>query len=126
MLLDRAQRDALYQFVLTDLAGAGDVALALRAGEMCEAQRLRARFEEDLRLLDLLGWGGEGPERCELPLSAEASTALGRLRERARGLLEELAKQLLDDGLVDAVRVVETCATALEEESAAASARRGA
>jgi hypothetical protein len=70
MILDRAQRDALRQFLVTDLAGVSDVAIVLHDGNIAEALRLRSQFEEDMRLLDLLGWQATGDrDAYELALS---------------------------------------------------------
>jgi hypothetical protein len=116
MVLDRAQRNALYQFIVTDLVGVGDVALALQAGAVAEAQRLRVRFEEDLRLLDLLGWRAEeGRARYELIFSAEALWVCERLRATATELIEESAGELAGDTLQDALRVVAACSMVLGE-----------
>jgi uncharacterized protein YbjQ (UPF0145 family) len=116
MVLDRAQRDALYQFVLTDLVGVGDVALAIQAGRVIEAQRLRLCFEQDLRLLDLLGWQRvEDRDSYELTLSDEAAGALLRLRATARELIADSVVELAGDVLGEAVKVVEACSTALRD-----------
>jgi hypothetical protein len=114
MVLNRAQRDALYQFVLTDLVGVGDVALAIQAGQMAKAQRLRLCFEQDLRLLDLLGWQPtEGRDSYELTLSDEAAGTLLRLRASARELIADAVMELAGEELGEAVKVVEACSTAL-------------
>ncbi len=116
MVVDRGQRDALYQFVVTDLVGVGDVALALEAGRVTEAQRLRVRFEEDLRLLDLLGWSTvEDRQRYELTRSDETVRVLERLRATATELVEEAAAERADDVLGEALQVVEACSTALRQ-----------
>jgi hypothetical protein len=116
MVLDRAQRDALYQFVVTDLVGVGDVALTLRAGEVAEAQSLRMRFEEDFGLLDLLGWrAAEERDSWELTLSHESARALGRLRTTATTLIAEAMVACAEDVLDEAARVVRTCGAALAE-----------
>jgi hypothetical protein len=114
MVLDRAQRDALRQFLVTDLAGVGDVAIVLQEGEVAEALRLRNQFEEDLRLLDLLGWQTAGDrDRYELGTSEEAVRVLGRLHIRATGLIARTVAEFDGEDLNEALRVAETCATAL-------------
>jgi hypothetical protein len=116
MLLNRGQRDALYQFVVTDLVGVGDVALLLQAGRVAQAQRLRVRFEEDSRLLDLLGWRAT-EDRCryELARSEESVRVLGRLRAAARELIEEAEAERAGGMSDDAAQVLEVSAVVLEE-----------
>jgi len=46
----------LYEAAITDLSGIGDLVIELDAGRVLEAQLLRQRFEDELRLLDDLGW----------------------------------------------------------------------
>jgi hypothetical protein len=116
MLLNRGQRDALYQLVVTDLVGVGDVALLLQAGRVAQAQRLRVRFEEDSRLLDLLGWrAAEDRCRYELARSEESVRVLGRLCAAARELIEEAEAERAGGMSDDAARVLEVCAVVLEE-----------
>ncbi|HWX43928.1 MAG TPA: hypothetical protein VNY52_01235 [Solirubrobacteraceae bacterium] len=114
MVLDRVQRDALRQFVVADLAGVGDVAIVLEQGEVAEALRLRNQFEEDLRLLDLLGWQAVGDrDSYELAPSDEAVRVLGRLHARAAGLIARTVSEFPGADLNEAVRVAETCALML-------------
>ncbi len=116
MVLDRTQRDALHQFVVTDLAGVGDVAIVLQNGEVAEALRLRHRFEEDLRLLDLLGWQVTGDrDSYELMPSEEAVRVLGRLHVRATGRIAQTVAEFFGEQLNQALRVAEACAMALRE-----------
>jgi hypothetical protein len=56
LVLGRAGRDALYQALLTDLSGVGDIGVCLSDDQPTDARRLRARYEQDMRLLDDLGW----------------------------------------------------------------------
>jgi hypothetical protein len=51
-----AARHALYNAVLTDLTGCGDIYINLTNGKIPDALRLRRRFAADMRLLDDLGW----------------------------------------------------------------------
>ncbi|HEV3323081.1 MAG TPA: hypothetical protein VG147_12945 [Solirubrobacteraceae bacterium] len=116
MVLDRTQRDALHQFVVTDLAGVGDVAIILQKGDVAEALRLRHRFEEDLRLLDLLGWRATGDRDCyELMPSEEAVRVLGRLYVRATGRIAQTVAEFSGEYLNQALQVAEACAMALRE-----------
>jgi hypothetical protein len=56
ILLADSQRDEVYQYLLVDVGGVGDVTTLIRGGELTLARRLRSRFEEDMRLLDQIGW----------------------------------------------------------------------
>jgi hypothetical protein len=60
VMLDGSQRDAVYQFVLFDLSGIGDMMTLVRGGNLDRAQGLRQRFEQDMRLLDQIGWEPKG------------------------------------------------------------------
>jgi hypothetical protein len=116
MVLDRTQRDALHQFVVTDLAGVGDVAIVLQNGEVTEALQLRHRFEEDVRLLDLLGWQVAGDrDSYELMPSEEAIRVLGRLYVSATGRIAQTVAEFSGEYLNQALRVAEACAMALRE-----------
>lgn len=57
--INRKQRDALYQETVLDLSGTGDIRLGLDTADYEGAQRLRRRYEEDMRLLDDIGWEAE-------------------------------------------------------------------
>jgi hypothetical protein len=60
-------RDALYEHILGDLSGIGDVWLAIGAQNFSAAERLGRRYSDDLRLiLDDLGWGGGTGQSVEL------------------------------------------------------------
>lgn len=119
MIITRTQRDALYQYVVTDLAKVGDVAPALQAGDAAEAKRLRLCYEEDLALLDLLGCQ-TGDERAgyELRLSDDAARALERLHAIARELIADSMIEVTGDVLGEAVQVVKACSTILRETRA--------
>jgi hypothetical protein len=81
------QRDAIYEEVLIDLSGIGDLVLLLDRGEHEAARDHGQRFIEDLRLLDDLGWmPGPGDRRDEFVLTmppAELARALRRLNDNA-------------------------------------------
>jgi hypothetical protein len=114
MVLNRLQRDALYQFVLADLVGIGDVAIVLQKGEVAEAQRLRGHGEEDFRLLDLLGWrAAEARDRYELARSGETLRVFGRLHAAATGAIARTVAEFASDELEEAISVAETCALML-------------
>ncbi len=83
--ITRAQRDALYEEVLGELTGVGDIYLCLDKGDAEQARRLWERFEAQLRLLDEIGWGEVEPqERFDVDMPPELlARAMGRLQERA-------------------------------------------
>jgi len=83
--ITRAQRDALYEEVLGELTGVGDIYICLDHGDAEQARRLWERFEGQLRLLDDIGWGAvEAQERFSLDMPHELLVrTLGRLQERA-------------------------------------------
>lgn len=60
ILLADSQRDEVYQYLLVDVGGIADMTTLIRGGELVLARRLRARFEEDMRLLDQIGWEPKG------------------------------------------------------------------
>ena len=57
--INREQRDAIYFEVALDLDGIGDLAIAMSKADYATARRYRQRFEDDMRLLDDLGWERE-------------------------------------------------------------------
>jgi hypothetical protein len=125
MILDRAQRDALRQFLVADLAGVSDVAIVLHDGNVAEALRLRSQFEEDMRLLDLLGWQATGDrDAYELALSEETTRALGRLHGHAIESIVRTVAEFDGEDLNEALRVAGACATALRGSSPARRAGR--
>lgn len=67
--LNRKQRDAIYGELLLDLTGTGDIRVNVDAGEYEAARQLRRRYEEDMRLLDDLGWEPEPNDRDEFEVS---------------------------------------------------------
>ncbi|MEX1142887.1 MAG: hypothetical protein WD993_06410 [Thermoleophilaceae bacterium] len=54
--LNRRQRDAIYGELVSDLSGTGDIRINLDNEDYEAARRHRRRYEEDMRLLDDLGW----------------------------------------------------------------------
>jgi hypothetical protein len=60
IVLDRAQRDAVYGFLVSDLAEVGGLAAALEASEVKRAEWLRRNFEQAARLLDQIGCAPRG------------------------------------------------------------------
>lgn len=69
--INRTDRDALYDGLMTDFSAIGDIFKNLHNDEPIAAKRLRRRFEVELRLLDDLGWALEpDAERFELTMPA--------------------------------------------------------
>jgi hypothetical protein len=68
--ISAVQRNAIYDDVLHDLTGIGDIFICLQEGDVESAQRMRRAYEADLCLLDDLGWAVQDPrERFELTLA---------------------------------------------------------
>ncbi len=80
-----AQRDALYDDVLTHLSGVGDLWLTIEREDYETADRLGREFADDLTLiLDDLGWGAESSENIELTTHPDVlRRVLAQLRARA-------------------------------------------
>lgn len=95
LAINKNQRKLLYDAALADLSGIGDVAIEIDSGRIVEAQVLRQRYEDELRLLDDLGWSPEDKrESFELTIPIERLTRLlGFFYER---FLELLIGQALD------------------------------
>jgi hypothetical protein len=55
-----SQRDEVYQYLLVDVGTIADMTTLIRGSELHLARRLRVRFEEDMRLLDQIGWEPKG------------------------------------------------------------------
>jgi hypothetical protein len=89
--ITRAQRDALYEEVLTDLTGVGDIYHVLNGGHPDGARRMWRRFDAEFRLLDEIGWErDDGRERFVIDLPADVLVmVLGDLQQRAEETLGE-------------------------------------
>jgi hypothetical protein len=113
VVLDRVQRDVLYRFVVGDLPDVSDIARELNYGHATEARRLRRRLDEDMRLLDLLGWGERGgPESYEIALPAEEAKAIfSRLRARIMSDIHEAMSTLLGNPVSEALAAAGICAS---------------
>jgi hypothetical protein len=83
--ITRAQRDAIYEAVITRLTAIGDVWLSIERREFADAKTMGREFAEDLRLLEDLGWAetidGETASLTQPP--AELTRALARLHKDA-------------------------------------------
>jgi chromosome condensin MukBEF ATPase and DNA-binding subunit MukB len=88
--INREQRDAIYQEILTDLNGVGDIWIALHSEDYETARRFRRRFEDDMRLLDDLGWE-ETQERDQFELTMPGAD-LGRVIGHFNQLLGEAVR----------------------------------
>jgi hypothetical protein len=115
IVLDRAQRDAVYGFVVSDLAEAGDLALVLAADEIKRAQWLRRNFEQATQLLDQIGWEKTGSrERYEVQLGdADVLALFGRLHERASRVIDDAISEFARAMLADAFCVAEVASRTL-------------
>jgi hypothetical protein len=80
-----AQRDAIYEAVITRLTAIGDVWLSIKRREFADAKKMGREFAEDLRLLEDLGWtdtiDGETVALTQPP--EELTRALARLHKDA-------------------------------------------
>ena len=108
-----AQRDALYDDVLTHLSGVGDLWLTIEREDYETADRLGREFADDLTLiLDDLGWGAESSENIELTTQPEVlRRVFAQLRARAErhAQTEQEAINELREEHSRAQFVVETC-----------------
>lgn len=111
VVLDRVQRDVLYRFVVGDLPDVSDIARELNHGHAAEARRLRRRLDEDMRLLDLLGWDERGGrESYEIALPAQEVEAIfSRLRARIMSDIGEAMSALLGHPVSEALAAAGIC-----------------
>lgn len=82
-LLPRRQRNRIRAAVIDDLAQLGILALELEAGNIAAARKRRATLNEDVRLLDDLGWEADDP-RDGFALTMDPAplrATLARMRE---------------------------------------------
>lgn len=108
-----AQRDALYEDVLTHLSGVGDLWLTIEREDYEAADRLGREFADDLTLiLDDLGWGAESSESIELTTAPDVlHRVFAQLRARAErhAQTEQEAISELREEHSRAQFVVDTC-----------------
>jgi hypothetical protein len=50
----------VYGYLLVEVSGIAGIITLIRGGDLHLARRLRSRFEEDMRLLDQIGWEPKG------------------------------------------------------------------
>jgi predicted transcriptional regulator len=128
VVLDRAQRDAVYRFVVLDLPDLGDIARELEHGNPAAAQRLRRRFDEDVQLLDLLDWGEKGErESYEIAMPREEAEAIfTRLYARIMNDIEEAVSALLEHPVGEALKAAGICTRVVRSLRAAEREERSA
>ena len=91
-IIDRHQRDGLYELVRNHLGSVGDLWNALeREEDFAKAERLGLELSEDLRLLDDIGWKDKDDrESFELMMPPhDLMEALKRLHDEAATVLTE-------------------------------------
>ena len=93
--INREQRDAIYEEVLTDLSGVGDIWIAIDGEDYDKAQEYRRRFEQDMRLLDDLGWDRD-EDRQEFTLSMSAANLADAIRHLNRNASAELRLHVIE------------------------------
>ncbi len=99
LTITRAQRDAIYEMVISHLSGIGDVWMCIDRREFATAKRLGGEFAEDLRLLEDLGWSETTDcETVALTVPpAELTRTLARLHKDAAGSLADYVSRPKDD-----------------------------
>ncbi len=110
VMLDGSRRDAVYQFVLLDMVGIGDIPSLVRHGSIERAKQQRRRFEQDMRLLDQLGWEPEGRKdtyAITLPPD-DIRSIFGRLLEQSTRVVDETLAEFTIEVLSDAASMAET------------------
>lgn len=113
--IDRTQRDVLWADIVADLTGIDDIYRALDHGEFAKAQVLRCRFEEDMRLLDDIGWAREDHESDSYAITVPPDD-LRRTIKRLHDIAERIAhRQLVESSLDDIVRSLRTHAGLLDQ-----------
>jgi hypothetical protein len=97
--ISRAQRDAIYELVVTHLTGIGDVWMSVDRREFATAKCLGRAFAEDLRLLEDLGWA-DTIDRETVALTVppdELTRTLARLHKDAAVSLGTYVSRPKDD-----------------------------
>jgi hypothetical protein len=111
ILLVDSQREEVYQYLLVDVSGVADITTLIRGGELVLARRLRSRFEEDMRLLDQIGWEPKGDKEVYA-----ITLASDEIRAIFRRLLAH-AIQLLDEPGARSTLVLKLAASVAETAS---------
>jgi hypothetical protein len=99
MMINRSERDTIYDGLMTDLTALDDVYTHLHHDESADARRLWRRFAVELRLLDDLGWEQEpDAKRFELTLPArELRPIIERIYWSSVSALSDKPDELLED-----------------------------
>jgi hypothetical protein len=117
--ITRAQRDALYHQLVVDLGGIGDVSLMLEQGDYESARRFRREFEDDMRLLDDIGWERDATaERFELTARPkQLARAMRRLQELVGDQIARQARERSEEGrLIDEqLALTDACGSVLAQ-----------
>jgi hypothetical protein len=115
IVLDRAQRDAVYGFAVSDVAEVAGLVAALEAREVKRAEWLRRNFDQAARLLDQIGWEQTGSrQRYEVELGdADVLALFGRLHERASRVIDDAISEFTRTMLADAFCVAEVASRTL-------------
>ncbi len=114
--IGREQRDAIYQEILTELSGSGDIWEELQSGDYEAARRTRRRLEDDMRVLDDIGWEPEQDrEVFELTMPpADLARALRVLTDIAAATIHEHVVRPIDEAhLVQRATVVQSACGAV-------------
>jgi hypothetical protein len=111
LTINRTDRDALYDGLMTDLSAIGDVFIDLHNDEPASAKRLYRRFEVELRLLDDLGWEKEPEaERFELTMpSGELRPIIERIYWSAVGSLADSPEELTESAAYQMGNATSVC-----------------
>jgi hypothetical protein len=105
--IERDQRDAIYSQIRNDLSGVDDISRLLDGGDIEAALRHRRWFEDDMCLLDDLGWEPDpADQQFELTMpTADLARLFGRLNGEAGAELKDLFAETAD-GRGDAQRLL--------------------
>ena len=96
LVVTRQQRDVLFDAVKTNLTLIGDVSTLLEQDRGFEALEVRRQVEDDMRLLDDLGWGHLDPrEAYALTMPADQlARTIRRFEALAAGSLEDFSEDM--------------------------------
>jgi hypothetical protein len=109
MQINRAERDALWEHLISDLASTDDFALLLSRGDEDAARRRHERRAEDIRLLNLIGWQ-RSPDQQTFELPFESDTGIAEtIRRLSITAGATLAGALLDADLPGLERLAHLC-----------------
>jgi hypothetical protein len=104
--LSRDQRDAIYGEVMVDLSSLGDLYLFLQEQDYDKAREYRRRHEQNLRVLDDLGWEVEPEPEPGSGDEFEITMPTGELVDMLRRL-NESAGQTIHRHVVEPIEATE-------------------